>query len=86
MSAVYEYRPGPSHVRERRSHKDHAEHMRKNPGVWVKVTDKTTLAAAYNMTWQIKNGGLASFRPAGAYDAYSNGTEVIARYTGRAEQ
>lgn len=82
MSNVYEYRPGPTHITERRSHKDHAEHMRQNPGVWVKVTTKTTLAAAYNMTWQIKNGGLASFRPAGAYDAYSNGREVIARYTG----
>lgn len=82
MSTVYEYRPGPTHVRERRSYTDVADHMRKNPGVWVKVTDKNTLAAAYNMTWQIKNGGLASFRPTGAYDAYSNGTEVIARYTG----
>lgn len=82
MSSTYEYRPGPAHVRERRSYTDLAEHMRKNPGVWVKVTTKTTLAAAYNMTWQIKNGGLASFRPAGHYDAYSDGTEVVARYTG----
>ena len=82
MSTAYEYRPGPAHVRERRSYTDIAQHMQENPGVWVKVATKPTLAASYNMTWQIKNAGLAAFRPAGAFDAYSNGHEVIARYTG----
>ncbi|WP_404285240.1 hypothetical protein [Glutamicibacter arilaitensis] len=82
MTTQYEYRPGPSHVRERRAHSDVAEHLEENPGVWVKVTTTGTQNAAANMAWQIKKGVRAAFRPAGHFDAYSTGNEVVARYIG----
>lgn len=82
MTTKFEYRPGPTHARDRRTHVDIAEHLKQNPGVWAKVTTTGTQNAAANMAWQIKQGIRAAFRPAGHYDAYSTGNDVIASYTG----
>lgn len=82
MTTKFEYRPGPTHARDRRTHVDLAEHLKQNPGVWAKVTTTGTQNAAANMAWQIKQGIRAAFRPAGHYDAYSTGNDVIASYTG----
>ncbi len=74
----YEYRPAPTRVK----YQDLAEHMKNNPGVWVKVRTTDTEAGAWAAAQQIKNGRRAAFRPAGAYDAYTTGNDVIASYTG----
>lgn len=86
MKQAYEYRPAPDHIRDRRTHVDLAEHLKQNRGVWAKVTTASTQNAAATMAWQIKQGVRAAFRPAGHYDAYSTGNDVIASYTGGVEQ
>lgn len=83
MATRFEYRPGPRHHREREDYIDLANHMNENPGVWVKVRETPTPGAAAVAAYQIRTGVRKAFRPAGAYDAYSTGTEVIARYTGK---
>lgn len=78
----FEYRPGPTVNRERRSHLAVAKHLKENPGVWAVVRTAPNATAAASAAYQIRQGVRAAFRPAGHYDAYSNGTEVVARYTG----
>lgn len=78
----FQYRPGPNVTRERRSHVEVAEHLKRNPGVWALIRTAPNNQAAASAAFQIRQGVRAAFRPAGHYDAYSHGTEVIARYIG----
>lgn len=77
----YEYRPSPLRIK----YANLAEHMKTTPGVWVKVRTAPTEAAAWAAANQIKTGRRAAFRPAGAYDSYTNGLDVIAAYVGGGE-
>jgi hypothetical protein len=79
---TYEYRPGPSRYRSRQDYSHLAEHLKVNPGVWVKVRTATNSNSAASAAYQIRVGRRAAFRPAGQFDAYSEGADVIARYTG----
>ena len=74
----FDYRPTPMRIK----YQDEAEHMKANPGTWVKVRTAPTEAAAWAAAQQIKTGRRAAFRPAGAYDAYTQGCDVIAAYVG----
>lgn len=76
--SVYEYRSAPTKIK----YLDIAEHMRQNPGTWIKVRTAPTLNAASAASQQIKNGVRAAFRPAGAFDSYTQGLDVIAAYVG----
>ncbi|RKS19662.1 hypothetical protein DFO58_2163 [Arthrobacter sp. AG1021] len=78
---MYEYRPTPVRIK----YQDLADHMKDNPGVWVKVRTANTEAAAWAAAQQIKTGRRAAFRPAGDYDAYTQGCDIVARYTGGQE-
>lgn len=78
----FQYRPGPTVNRDRRSYIEVAQHLKENPGVWAVVRTAPNTTAAASAAYQIRQGVRAAFRPAGEYDAYSNGLEVIARYTG----
>lgn len=78
----FQYRPGPAVTRERRSHLEVAEHLKQNPGIWALVRTAPSPNAAASAAFQIRRGRRAAFRPAGDYDAYANGGEVIARYIG----
>ncbi|MDJ0319777.1 hypothetical protein [Pseudarthrobacter sp. PS3-L1] len=69
-------------TRDRRSHLEVAEHLRKNPGVWALVRTAPNIQASASAAFQIRQGIRAAFRPAGHYDAYSHGNEVVARYVG----
>lgn len=80
MIATYEYRPGPRRTRARSDYSNLAEHLKANPGVWVKVRTAPNPTAAASAAYQIRIGRRAAFRPAGQFDAYSDGNEVIARY------
>lgn len=82
MIATYEYRPGPSRERNRQSYSHLAEHLKANPGVWVKVRTAPNANSAASAAYQIRVGRRAAFRPEGQFDAYSEGNDVIARYTG----
>lgn len=75
---TYEYRPAPKRIK----YQDLAEHMKRNPGVWVKVRTADSDAGAWAAAHQIKNGRRAAFRPAGTYDAYTQGNDIVACYIG----
>lgn len=81
MSA-YEYRQAPTRVK----YLDIANHLKENPGTWVKVRTAPNLNAAAAAAQQIKTGRRAAFRPAGTFDAHTEGCDVIAAYVGGAEQ
>lgn len=81
----FEYRPGPAVNRERRSHLAVAGHLKENPGVWALVRTTPSPSASATAAYQIRQGVRAAFRPAGHYDAYANGLEVIARYVGEGD-
>lgn len=78
MSANYEYRPGPA----RNKYGALAKHLQENPGVWALVRTAETEAGAWAAAHQIKTGRRAAFRPEGHYDAYTQGRDIMARYTG----
>ena len=78
----YEYRPGPKHPRQRDDYIAFAQHLIDNPGVWVKMRTAPTWKTAGTAAYKVRNGQLKAFQPAGAFDAYSTGREVIARYIG----
>lgn len=82
MRPEYEYRPGPSKNRSRTQYGHLAEHLQQNPGVWVKVRTAPTQNAAAVASYQIRNGVRVAFRPAGEYDSYTEGRDIIARYVG----
>lgn len=82
MIATYEYRPGPRRTRSRADYSHLAEHLQANPGVWVKVRTAPNATAAASAAYQIRIGRRAAFRPVGKFDAYSDGCDVIACYTG----
>lgn len=75
---TYEYRSGPS----RNKYGDFAKHLKQNPGVWAKLRTADTDAGAWAAAHQIKTGRRAAFRPAGEYDAYTQGRDVIVRFVG----
>lgn len=83
MSAsTFERRPGP----ERNKYKELVEHLKQHPGEWVKVRTAPNPDAAGAAAYQIKKGRRADFRPAGEFDAYTTGCDVIARYIGPATE
>ncbi len=81
-ATAYQQRPGPGHNRSRVTFQDLADHLQENPGQWYMVRKAATQNAAATHAYQIRTGRRAAFQPAGHYDAYSTGTEVIAQYTG----
>lgn len=85
MQPQYEYRPGPRHTGERNTYSHLAAHLRANPGVWVKVRTAPTSGAARAAAHQIRTGKRAAFRPAEEFESYSEGLDVVARYTGGKE-
>lgn len=82
MHPEYEYRPGPTKNHKRTQYTHLAEHLQNNPGVWVKVRTASTQNAAAVASYQIRTGIRAAFRPAGHYDSYTEGRDIIARYAG----
>ena len=78
----YEYRHHPVRIK----YEDIAEEARNNPGQGVLVRTAPTESAAWAAAQQIKNGRRAAFRPAGHYDAYTQGCDVIATYTGETNE
>lgn len=79
---AYEYREAPTRIK----YQDLADHMAANPNTWVKVRTANTESAAWAAAQQIKTGRRAAFRPAGAYDARTEGCDIIAAYVGGKEQ
>lgn len=75
---MYEHRVRPARIK----YEDFAQHLRDHPGEWVKVRTAETLNGAWAAAHQIKTGRRAAFRPEGHYDAYTEGCDVMARYTG----
>lgn len=55
--------------RGRAVQKDVVRQLRAHPGEWAIVHYADTRAGAYAMAFQIRRGVLASFRPAGAFEA-----------------
>ena len=74
----YQYRPTPTRIK----YEDIAEKLRNNPGTHILVRTAPTESAAWAAAQQIKTGRRAAFRPAGHYDAHTQGRDVIATYTG----
>lgn len=58
--------------------------LKQRPQEWVKVRTAPTDAAAWSAAQQIKTGRRAAFRPAGEFEAYTTGCDVMARYVGPA--
>lgn len=82
MIGTYEQRPGPPRGRTRSDYTDLTEHLKANAGAWFKVRTAENAGAAASAAYQIRIGRRAAFRPAGDFDAYSEGADVIARYRG----
>lgn len=59
-------------------YEDIAEACRRGPGEWFKVRTTDTEDAAWALSHKIKTGRRAAFRPAGAFTAYTKGTDVFA--------
>ncbi len=57
---------------------DVAEACLQSPGSWFKVRSTDTEDAAWALSHKIKTGRRAAFRPAGAFSAYTKGTDVFA--------
>jgi hypothetical protein len=76
--STWEYRPGPQSIK----YTDLVGHLKVNPGVWVKVRTASSDNAAWSAAHQIKTGRRAAFRPAGHFEAYTEGCDIIARYVG----
>ena len=53
-----------------------AEFIESNPGVWFKMTDRSTIAAAGAFALAINDGRKKAFRPVGKFHARSCGLEV----------
>ncbi|WP_327302958.1 hypothetical protein OG730_04655 [Streptomyces sp. NBC_01298] len=63
-----------------------AKSLRDRHGEWAHVDARDSTSRAANLAYRIRAGLHSSFRPAGAYEARSQGTDVWARYVGpRAE-
>lgn len=57
-----------------------AAQLRAHPGRWRDVRYCNDPESAKYMARDVRNGALAAFRPAGAYEACSRGAVVKARY------
>lgn len=75
---TFETRPGPKGDK----YQALAEFMRDHPGTWVKVRTAANANAAWSGANQIKTGRRAAFRPASAFEAYTEGPDIIARFIG----
>lgn len=83
--STFETRPGPARRGPKATkYGDVAGYMREHPGTWVKVRTAPTEASAWSSAQQVKSGRLAAFRPAAAFEAYTEGCDVVARYIGPA--
>lgn len=79
----FETRPGPAKRGPKTiKYGEVAGYMREHPGTWVKVRTAPTEASAWSSAQQVKSGRLAAFRPAAAFEAYTEGCDVVARYIG----
>ncbi|WP_411143078.1 hypothetical protein [Streptomyces sp. x-80] len=69
-------------------HSETATLLRANPGQWAQIQQRTKRSDAATAAYQVRNGILAAFRPAGAYEAKSLTNDgkflVFARYVGMA--
>lgn len=79
---TFETRPGPDEVTRGGKYQAVADYMKEHPGTWVKVRTAPTEAAAWSAAQQIKAGRRAAFRPAGDFETYTTGRDVVARYVG----
>lgn len=72
--------------RGRAVEEDVVPQLRKHPGQWAIIHCANTRAAAYAMAHQIRHGVLASYRPAGAFEALGRTVDgeyrVYARFVG----
>lgn len=79
---AFEERPEPKHNRTMYDYTELIEHLKENPGKWVLVRTAPTSNAANVGAFQIRRGTPTCFGPAGTFDAYASGNEIIATYTG----
>ena len=59
-----------------------AKNLTEHPGEYFLVLTASTATVAATRANDIRSGSKPMFTPAGAYDAYSSGNEVIAAYVG----
>lgn len=52
-------------------HSDTAEILKVNQGQWARIQERAKRGDAASAAYQIRNGALAAFRPAGSFDARS---------------
>lgn len=69
-------------------HADTAKKLKAQPRAWARVQQRRTRGDAASAAYQIRNGILAAFRPAGSFEAKSKTVAdkffVYARYVGDA--
>ncbi|QDK01921.1 hypothetical protein SEA_VIBAKI_41 [Arthrobacter phage Vibaki] len=78
MDSTPEHRPGPA----RDKYSDLVAYLKKHPAEWVKLRTASTNAAAWAAAHQIRTGRRAAFRPAGEFEAYTQGPDIVVRYIG----
>ena len=59
-----------------------ADALRSHPGEWALILTSSTTATAGVMASHMRNGHMAAYTPAGAFEATSRGKNVYARYVG----
>jgi hypothetical protein len=59
--------------------------LRARPGEWGIVKQHITRSAASAMAHAVKTGRIKAFRPAGAFEAFTNGLDTWARFVGASD-
>lgn len=73
-------------ITRRYDHEAFARELKKNPGRWAVLSERGSATTAH----QIRNGRLAAYRPAGAFEATTRGVDrsgagrIHVRYVGEA--
>jgi hypothetical protein len=85
MSIVWEDPPESRGRGSRTAWKAEAAMLRRAPGKWARVSEKTgkdAYGAAQTLAYNIRRGKLRAFQPAGDFEARASGGVVWVRFVG----